>query len=157
MPTRLNRALVDMWPSWPGVHPRYLSGFTLAILLGWLVFGLVLAGGAVSDDWVVAVALRGATWQFEVAVGLWISAGAACSLAGALCRPKLVSTRWAWDSFGLPLAASGWLAYGLTTVIPPPHAPGWLILSMSFAAAALIRLWSILRHAKRTREAVRSA
>ena len=63
MPTRPNRVVVDLWLDWlsghlAGVPPRYISGFTLCIMLGWVAFGLVLMGGAVSHDWTVAVALR---------------------------------------------------------------------------------------------------
>ena len=162
MPTRPNRVVVDLWLDWlsghlAGVPPRFISGFTLCIMLGWVAFGLVLMGGAVSDNWTVAVALGWAPWWFELAVGLCICGGAAFPLVGALCRHRLASTSWALDSFGLPLVAGGWATFGLTTLSTPPHAPGWAILASSFAGAALVRLWAIDRYARRTREAVRDA
>lgn len=127
-----------------------ITPFALAVIIGWMIFGtlLMISGIFFGKSWEVTPAIESMPEFIEAFAGSFMLLGSICMLLASRGK-STIGQALKFEYFGLVLVAFGWLTYSLDCLFASPREAGPWVLSFTFAAAALSRLWGTYKYEKK--------
>ena len=125
-----------------------------ATLVGWAITGAVLIVSSTQPGWGASLVIPALSIWAEAAIGVFLLAGSLLALTAGRHRQDDLMRRWRLDELGMWLAAGGWATYTIVAMLVLPLAAVHWLISMTFAAYAIVRILQIRRQRISTERSV---
>ena len=130
-----------------------ITPFAFVVIIGWIVFGalLMISGIFFGKAWEVTPAIESMPEVIESLCGMFLVSGGTGMLLASRGKAT-IRQALKLEYTGLILAAAGWLTYSFDALFAAPRDVGPWVLGLTFAAAALARVYGTYEYEKKMRK-----